>query len=65
MRVQVSYSGLAGNYRGEATYAGKDSYGEDVYRVIFGSPGYEHSALFRQCDLNFEQPTVLTNPKAG
>jgi hypothetical protein len=56
IRVQVRRSGLAGSHEwewGDATYTGKDSHGEDVYRVVFGSPGHERSAMFRWCDLDF------------
>lgn len=52
-RVRVRPSGLAGSHHGQfgrATYAGKDSRGEDVYRVIFGAPGCEQSSKFRAGD---------------
>ena len=58
IRVQVKRHGMAGDHhgkRGEANYVGKDSRGEDVYRVVFGAPGFEHSAKFRGSDLNFER----------
>ena len=44
---------------GRATYIGKASDGEDVYRVVFGEPGFEHSAKFRASDLTFEAAPSL------
>ena len=57
MKVQVKPHGMAGDHHGQwgkATYAGKDSRGEDVYRVVFGAPSFEHSAKFRASDLRLE-----------
>lgn len=57
LRAQVRRSGLAGSDYGQwgrATYIGKSSNGEDIYRVIFGSPGFERSGKFRASDLRFE-----------
>ena len=46
-----SFAGTHHGQTGEATYSGKSSDGEDVYRVVFR--GVE-SGLFRASDLAFE-----------
>lgn len=56
VRVQVKPNGHAGDHLGQwgrATYSGKAHDGEDIYRVIFGEPGFETSAKFRASDLSF------------
>lgn len=53
-RTAVDHQGQ----HGKAIYIGMDSYGEDVYRVVFGSPGFEHSGKFRASDLNFPDAEI-------
>lgn len=56
LRVTVRHTAAEhAGQSGRAEFVGFTHDKESVYRVIFGGPGFEHSAKFRESDLAFDE----------